>query len=150
MRKQHGMAIIEFTLMASFLMLLLLSVLSVGYLLFSMQAVSESVRVAARLAAVCQIGDDGVANYVASTSHAISFLAENIEIEYLDVDSNVLATPNSEDVWFVRARATGINYQMMSILSFLGENGVMDLSGFEMTIPSESLGMVPNGANTDC
>lgn len=150
MKKRSGMAIIEFTLMSSFLMLLLMSVLSVGYLVFSMQAVSESVRVAARLAAVCQIGDDGVATYVATNSHAASLLAENIQIEYLDVNSNVIATPDSEDVWFVRARATGINYHMMSILSFLGENGVMDLSGFEMTIPSESLGLVPNGANTDC
>ncbi|MDN3685019.1 hypothetical protein QW180_21290 [Vibrio sinaloensis] len=86
-------------------MVLLMSVLSVGYLIFSMQAVSESVRVAARLAAVCQIGDDGVATYVANNSYAASLLAKNIEIEYLDADSNVLATPDSAEVWFVRARA---------------------------------------------
>jgi hypothetical protein len=150
MKKQSGITIIEFTLMSSFLMLIVLAIGSIGYFMFSMQAVSDAVRSAARMASVCQINDSDIKTYIANNSYISSIGTENIEIEYLDGGSNVLATPDSEDVRFVRARATGIDYRFVALLSFLGDSGVMTMPSFETTIPSESLGQVPNDTNTDC
>ncbi|MFM2590091.1 TadE/TadG family type IV pilus assembly protein [Vibrio sp. TBV020] len=150
MRKQAGITIIEFTLVSSFLMMIILAIASIGYFIFSMQSVSESVRAAARMASVCQLNDSDIKTFISNTSYISSLAVENIEIEYLDGSSNVLATPDSEDVRFVRARATGMDYRFVSILSFLGDSGVIAMPSFETTIPSESLGLVPNDTNTDC
>ncbi|WP_394125563.1 TadE/TadG family type IV pilus assembly protein [Vibrio hepatarius] len=150
MKKVKGITIIEFTVMSSFLMMIMLAIASIGYFMFSMQAVSESVRAAARMAAVCEINDTGIKTFVANTSYISSVGEANITIEYLDEGSNVLATPVAEDVRFVRARATDLNYRFVALLSFIGDSGVLPMPSFETTIPSESLGQVPNDTDTDC
>ena len=150
MKKEKGITIIEFTLMSSFLMLILLAIASIGYFMFSMQAVNESVRSAARMASVCQLNDADMATFIANNSYISSMAAENIEIAYLNEAGQVLATPDPEDVRFVRARAVNMDYRFVALLSFLGESGVISMPSFETTIPSESLGLVPNEANTDC
>ncbi|EEX92445.1 hypothetical protein VIOR3934_17027 [Vibrio orientalis CIP 102891 = ATCC 33934] len=150
MRKVKGITIIEFTLMSSFLMMIMLAIASIGYFMFSMQAVSESVRTAARMASVCQLNDSGIKTYVVDNSYISSVTTSKIAIDYLDEASNVLASPNSEDVRFVRARAVDMNYRFVALLSFLGESGVIEMPSFETTIPSESLGLVPNDTDTDC
>lgn len=152
LKKVQGIAIVEFTIISTFFLFLIFSILSVGMMMFSMQAVSEATRTAARMAAVCPIGDTGIKDYVADNSLVSMVGVDNIEIEYLDEDSNVLASPNIDDVRFVRARAVGLNYQLTSILDFLGTSGLMSIPSFETTIPSESLGVVslPSEADTDC
>lgn len=137
-----GITILEFTLTSSFLMLVLLSIISIGMFMFSMQAVNESVRTAARMAAVCEIHDSAIKTYVADNSLVSMVGVDEIIIEYLGEDSQVLPSPISvEDVWFVRASATGLSYQFISLLDFLGENGLITIPSFETTIPSESLGI---------
>lgn len=150
MKKVKGITVVEFTLMSSFLMMIMLAIASIGYFMFSMQAVSESVRTAARMASVCQLHDSGIKTYVADNSYISTLTTSKIVIEYLDEASNVLASPNSEDVRFVRARAVDMNYRFVALLSFLGESGVIAMPSFETTIPSESLGLVPNDTDTDC
>lgn len=152
LKRQRGLAVIEFTIMASFFMLLIFAIISIGMFMFSLQAVSEATRTAARMAAVCQINDAGVHDYVVGNSFVSIIGVDNIEIEYLDENSAVLATPALEDVRFVRARAVGLNYQFVSILDFLGNNGLMTIPDFETTIPSESLGIVTvtGESDTDC
>ena len=151
-KKVKGLAVIEFTIMSSFFLLLIFSILSIGMLMFSMQAVSEATRTAARMAAVCQIGDAGIKDYVSANSLVSMVGVENIEIEYLDENSSVLATPTISNVRFVRAKAVGLNYQLTALLNFLGTNGLITIPSFETTIPSESLGIVtvPSESNTDC
>ena len=90
MKNERGMTIIEFTLMSSFLMLILLAIASIGYFMFSMQAVSESVRAAARMASVCQMHDADINTYISDNAHISTMAAENIEIEYLDASGTVL------------------------------------------------------------
>lgn len=150
MKNERGITIIEFTLMSSFLMLILLAIASIGYFMFSMQAVSESVRAAARMASVCQMHDADINTYISDNAYISSMAAENIEIEYLDASGTVLVAPDSEDVRFVRARAADMDYRFVALLSFIGDSGVIEMPSFETTIPSESLGMVPNASNTDC
>ncbi len=152
MKKVQGLAVIEFTIMASFFMLLIFSIISIGMFMFSMQAVNDATRTAARMAAVCQIGDTDVHSHV-STNSLVSFIGvDDIKIEYLDENAAVLATPNLADVRFVRASAVGLSYQLTSILNFLGTNGLMSIPSFETTIPSESLGVVTltGESDTDC
>ncbi|BBL92446.1 pilus biosynthesis protein TadE (plasmid) [Vibrio rotiferianus] len=151
-KQVKGLAVIEFTIMSSFFLLLIFSILSIGMLMFSMQAVSEATRTAARMAAVCQIGDAGVKDYVSTNSLVSMVGVDNIQIEYLDENSSVLATPTINNVRFVRARAVGLNYQLMSLLGFLGTNGLITIPSFETTIPSESLGIVTvaSESDTDC
>lgn len=150
MKKVKGITTVEFTIIASFLMLIMLTIFSVGYYMFAMQAVSESVRAAARMAAVCEVNDAGIKTYIANTSYVSMIDESKIKIEYLDENSNVLVAPNAEDVRFVRAQATDLSYQFTAILSFLGESGLISMPSFETTIPSESLGQVPDDTNTDC
>lgn len=152
MKKVRGLAVLEFTLIASTLMLVLLAIFAIGHFVFTLQSVNESTRIAARMAAVCQIGDGDIGTFVADNSYMNSVSAANIEIEYLDENANILASPSSEDVRFVRARAVDLDYQFIAILNFLGENGLMTIPPFETTIPNESLGLVPisGESNTDC
>ncbi|MBW3698324.1 pilus assembly protein [Vibrio sp. T187] len=150
MKRLSGITIIEFTLMSSFMMLILLAIVSFGHFMYSMQGVNEAVRAAARMASVCQIGDVGIKNYISSNSYISAIENENIEIDYLDGSGSVLVGPSSEDVRFVRARAVDLDYQFITILNFLGDSGLITLPSFETTIPSESLGLVPNDVDTDC
>ncbi|MDE1349235.1 pilus assembly protein [Vibrio aestuarianus] len=147
----QGIAVIEFTLASSVLFVLLFSIISIGYLMFSLQAINDVTRKAARLAAVCQISQSQqIASSVAASSVIAGIDADSIEIEYLDQDGVVLASPTAQNVRFVRARVVSLTYQLLSLLDFLGESGLIDIPSFETTIPSESLGIVPNGTNTNC
>ncbi|MGF1755145.1 pilus assembly protein [Vibrio makurazakiensis] len=150
MKKTSGITIIEFTITSSFLMLVLLSIVSLGYFMYSMQAVNDAVRTAARMASVCQISDSGIKDYVSNNSYVSIIENENIEIDYLDESGTVLAAPSSEDVRFVRAKAVDLDFQFISLLSFLGDSGLIEFASFETVIPSESLGLVPDGTDTDC
>ncbi|MDE1314822.1 pilus assembly protein [Vibrio aestuarianus] len=147
----QGIAVIEFTLASSVLFVLLFSIISIGYLMFSLQAINDVTRKAARLAAVCQISQSQqIASSVAASSAIAGIDADSIEIEYLDQDGAVLASPTVQNVRFVRARVVNLTYQLLSLLEFLGESGLINIPSFETTIPSESLGIVPNGTNTNC
>lgn len=53
MRCQLGITIVEFTVVASSLLLLVFAILELGYFTFNLQALNDLTRRAARIATVC-------------------------------------------------------------------------------------------------
>ncbi|MFA0350190.1 TadE/TadG family type IV pilus assembly protein, partial [Vibrio sp. 10N.222.55.C6] len=145
-RRTKGLAIIEFTLVSSLIFLLLFLILALGAYIFSLQMVSEATRKAARLATVCYVLDrDNIAGMVVDDIPLVGFTNANLEVAYLDASGVEVASDfeaNFGDIKFVRARATGYGIQLISNLSFLGNNGFLAAPAFETILPAESLGVV--------
>ncbi|MEC7306327.1 MULTISPECIES: TadE/TadG family type IV pilus assembly protein [Vibrio] len=141
-----GLAIIEFTLVSSLIFLLLFLILALGAYIFSLQMVSEATRKAARLATVCYVLDrDNIAGMVVNDIPLVGFTNANLEVAYLDASGVEVASDfeaNFGTIKFVRARATGYGIQLISNLSFLGNNGFLAAPAFETILPAESLGVV--------
>lgn len=152
-RRTKGLAIIEFTLVSSLIFLLLFLILALGAYIFSLQMVSEATRKAARLATVCYVLDrDNIAGMVVNDIPLVGFTNANLEVAYLDASGVEIASDfeaNFGDIKFVRARATGYGIQLISNLSFLGNNGFLAAPAFETILPAESLGVVRAEAGTD-
>ncbi|WP_170960524.1 TadE/TadG family type IV pilus assembly protein [Vibrio kanaloae] len=144
--RTKGLAIIEFTIVSSFMFLLIFLILSLGVYVFSLQMVSEGTRKAARLATVCYVLDrDNIAGMVVDDLPLIGFTSTNLEVAYLDASGAEVTSDfeaNFGTIKFVRARATGYGIQLISNLSFLGTNGFLAAPAFETILPAESLGVV--------
>ena len=81
---QSGLAIVEFTVVSSALLLMLFGIISFGYYMFSLQMVNEITRKAARLASVCYVTDSADINTLVIDSNAPSdFTTSHLVIEYL-------------------------------------------------------------------
>ncbi len=145
-RRIKGLAIIEFTIVSGFIFLLIFLILSLGVYIFSLQMVSEATRKAARLATVCYVLDrDNIGTMVADDIPLVGFTSANLEVAYLDASGSEITSDleaNFSSIEFVRARATGYGIQLISNLSFLGENGFLAAPAFETILPAESLGVV--------
>lgn len=159
---QSGLAIVEFTVVSSALLLMLFGIISFGYYMFSLQMVNEITRKAARLASVCYVTDSADINTLVIDSNAPSdFTTSHLVIEYLD-ESGGVVTGDLEDedtftsIRFVRAKVENYDYQFISLFNYLGNNGLVSVPSFETTLPAESLGVVrpnknnTNGTKTDC
>ncbi|HAS6347995.1 pilus assembly protein [Vibrio sp. IRLE0018] len=163
-KKVQGLAVIELTIVSTVLMLILLSIFSIGYYMFSIQMINEATRKAARLATVCYVtstAHQNVKNTIINSSLPSNFSDQHLVIEYLDANGDVVAgDPTDNDVFitikYVRARVSNYQFQFVSVLNFLGNNGLVTIPEFETTLPVESLGVVrPNkndsdGSTTDC
>ncbi|UPR35175.1 pilus assembly protein [Vibrio cyclitrophicus] len=147
-RRTKGLAIIEFTLVSSLIFLLLFLILALGAYIFSLQMVSEATRKAARLATVCYVLDrDNIAGMVVNDIPLVGLTNANLEVAYLDASGSEITSgydtdPGFGTIKFVRARATGYGIQLISNLSFLGNNGFLAAPAFETILPAESLGVV--------
>ena len=163
-KSAQGLAVIEMTIVSSVLMLILLSIFSLGYYMFSIQMINEATRKAARLASVCYVtatAQQNVKQAVIDGSLPSNFSDEHLVIEYLDANGDVVTgDPTDNDVFitisYVRARVSNYQFQFVSVLNFLGNNGLVTIPQFETTLPVESLGVVrptkndSDGSTTDC
>ncbi|WP_391089206.1 TadE/TadG family type IV pilus assembly protein [Vibrio sp. NH-UV-68] len=146
MRKQQGVTIIEFTLIATTLMLIIFSVIEVGRYVYSLQTINEIARVAARLATVCRVEDRNDIPALAIPDYAPGGLSvDNIVIDYLDESGNVVTgTLTDDDVFstirYVRARVVNFSYQFTGLLSFINLTGLLEVPEFETIRPRENLG----------
>ena len=156
-KQKKGIAVVEFTIVSTVLLLLILSVASIGYYMYSLQTLNNMTRKAARLAAVCNIStasQTGIITSVIDENAPSDFEQKHLVIEYLDSSSTLTTT--FDEIRYVRARITDYNYQFTAVLSFLGDSGLVETPEFETTLPAENLGVIrPNkndadGSNTDC
>ena len=151
--RQHGLATVEFALVAAVLFMLIFGVIEVGRAFFVASALDEATRRGARMAAVCPINDPAIAQAAAFNNALIFGLdASDIVVEYLDDSANVVANPADaagfSTIRFVRVRVVGFQHQMLIPL-------VTALSQFTMPeyatiIPRESLGIPRTGVVTPC
>ncbi|MGF1719967.1 pilus assembly protein [Vibrio kyushuensis] len=153
MKKNSGITIIEFTLVSTALLFLILGVIEVGRYMYSLQLINEMTRVAARLGVVCNVADqDDIPALVVPSNAPGGFTAANIALDYLDSTGTVIAGDPSadEDVFleirYVRAEVVDFDYQFSGLLSFL--QGTITVPNFETVLPRENLGEI-RGSNTD-
>lgn len=161
MRNQQGLSIIEFTLVSTTLLLVIFAVIEVGRYVYSLQMINDMTRVAARLAVVCKVEDQGDIPALAIANGAPDgFTADNLTIEYLDASGDVIQGTLTDDAIFptieyVRAKVVDFEYQFTGLLSFINLAGGITVPEFETTRPRENLGHhreTPTNAenSTDC
>ena len=157
--KQTGLAVIEFTIVSSVLLLVLFSIMDAGRYMYTAQVLNDITRKTARMAAVCKVEDKStMPTLSAITSHAPSqfSVAANLTIDYVDIDGKPVPAPASDNydaIVFVRATVSNVAYQSFSLLSvFTSSNAFPD---FVTEVPAENLGVLKPTKNrtestTDC
>ncbi len=165
--RQSGLSLVEFTFVATALLIVIFGIFEIGRYVYSVQVVNEITRKAVRLGVVCHVEDRNDIPALAITSNAPpGFTAANIVIEYLDQSGEVVTIPSEvgsdayeaayTKIKFVRARVTGYQYQILSFMSVLTADGWAHVPDVQITLPAESLGVIrptdanPNPPSTDC
>ncbi|CAH0533935.1 hypothetical protein VST7929_01812 [Vibrio stylophorae] len=146
-KKQRGLAIVEFTIIAAFLLFVLIAIMEFARLMYAMQSLNEMTRRGARLAAVCHVNDrNDIPSLTAITGIAPKgYEPTDMVIEYLDADGNVIAGDLTDDtnfsqIRFVRARINSFTFDLLVPFVSFDVNSVMP--DFETTLPAESLGIL--------
>jgi len=149
-RRMRGVYVVEFAIVGLLLFIVLFGVLEMGRLFFTVNALNETVRRGARLAAVCEIHEPRIlrrAIFNAAEDSGASSLIANLEtadltLVYLDESGAAIANP-------AQASAAGFNairYVQLRVENFTfdllipGLSGVITLPPFSSTLPRESLG----------
>lgn len=144
---QSGVTSIEFAIIGAVFFMVLFAIVELGRALFVVNTLTEATRRGARMAAVCPVGSAVPASVAVfgnggSGSTVISGLTTaNVVIEYLQADGTVITdtTTNYGLIRYVRARVTGFSLPL--VIPFIMPT--LSLSGFQTTIPRESLGVTP-------
>ncbi len=153
MNRKHmrGAYVVEFAIIGLLVFTLLFAVLEMGRLYFTVNALDESVRRGARLAAVCNISDPIVLQRAifnaagnTGTSQLINNLGTaNLTLTYLDANGAVVTNPTDT------VSATGfraIRYVQLSLQGFVfnlfipGFGVPITLPTFRAILPREALG----------
>lgn len=149
-KNQHGLATVEFAVVGSVAILLLLGVIEIARMLFAWNTIVEVTRRAARTAIVCPIGDTEVLEKALMSDtdgNAVlsGLTTTNIAVTYLNAagaETNVLG-----DVKYARAQIAG--YQHVPLIPFVPLDPIT-LPAFSTTLPAESLGLIPDDRSFDC
>lgn len=145
--KQAGLVTVEFALIGAVFFMILFGIIEMSRFLFTWNVLDEVTRRAARLAAVCPMSAvDNVKQSAVFNSSIIPGLApQHVNIEYLT--ETLTTTTTVSQVRFVQTNmvqgANGFQYQLL--IPFLPSNP-FSTSSFRTTLPSESLGITPDGS----
>jgi hypothetical protein len=135
MKKMRGVVMVEFAIVGAALMMVIFGCLEFGRATYSLAALNEGTRRAARLAAVCPINDPAIVPAV-NFLGVSGFSAANVTLKYLDANGAPLAgTPASSSVYYVRVSVAGSIPLAIPFLS----NAISP--AFTVTLPAESLGI---------
>lgn len=144
-QRQKGLTTVEFAIIGAVFFVVLFGVIEMGRALFVVNTLTEATRRGARMAAVCPVGDPAPAsaavfdNGSGSSSVVYGLTTGNIEIDYLDANGNVLPNPTATfgSIDYVRAKIVGFTLPLYIPIVL----PTLSLSGFEATVPRESLGV---------
>ncbi|HJY38017.1 MAG TPA: TadE/TadG family type IV pilus assembly protein [Steroidobacteraceae bacterium] len=145
--KQTGTAIVEFAIIASVMLMILFGVIEFGRVMFVGNALAESTRRGARLAAVCPVGDPMPAQAaVLAGADGVSLIdadltVANVSIAYLDVNGAPVANPAVNLAAIRYVRTSIVDYQQQMLIPFIMPSFLMP--SFVATLPAESLGYGP-------
>ncbi|MNG09105.1 TadE-like protein [compost metagenome] len=156
-KRVGGVYVVEFAIIGLLLFIMLFGMLEMGRLLFTVNALTESVRRGARLASVCYVMHSDVRRrpVFAEVSESLSPLINNLDyddvvVRYLDANGVVVALPTGAGyslIRFVEVSITG--FQMNLLIPVVG--GPITLQTFRSVLPRESLGRYPQGTEiTPC
>lgn len=150
-RQMRGVYVVEFAIIGLLLFILLFGVIEMGRLYFTVNALNETVRRGARLAAVCDISDPRIlrrAIFNAAEDSGGSSLIGNLEtadltLSYLDGNGAPVAAPSDTSgadgfraIRYVQLRVENFTFDLM--IPVLGQQ--ITLPAFRATLPRESLG----------
>lgn len=153
-KKQQGMTSVEFAIIGGVFFLVLFAVLEFGRLMYAMNLLDEITRRGARLAAVCPV-DTTSQTFVSDQARFNGdFLpgldAAMVTIEYFEDDGDPADLSNPATavtlIRYVRASINGYQHQLL----IPGLNLNVPVPDFSTTIPSESLGVHPDGSSASC
>lgn len=155
LRSLHGLTVIEFTIVATVLLIILFAIFEIAVFVYSLQTLNDISRRSARIATVCVVNDSEIKTLVFSEWTPKDFTVDNIEINYLDEYGDVIADPVAGhiNIRYVRSRIINYDYGFSGALGFLSDNGVITVPDFQTTLPAESLGVLrvdDPDAKTDC
>jgi len=145
--RQTGLVTVEFALIGGVFFLVLFGIIEMGRFLFTWNVLDEVTRRAARLAAVCPLNqtEQVKQSAVFNSSILTSLTTENIDIQYLKVNFGAFDSDDDSvsDIRYVQSSIMNYSYQMLipglPIDPF-------NTSSFRTTLPSESLGITPDGS----
>jgi Flp pilus assembly protein TadG len=159
LRKQRGLASVEFALVGLVAMVVLFGVLEVARMMFTLNMLQEATRRGARMAAVCTVDNPAIARAAlfnssggGTDSPLINRLtAANIQVDYLDTAGNaVVGYATDIDAYytieFVRVQI--VNFQHQLIIPGLNLSFVT--RPYPTVMPIESLGIPPVGQTSTC
>ena len=138
----------EFAVVGLVTLILLFSILEFGRIMFSINVLDESARRAARVAAVCPVGDAVIAARATFVTLP-NLTTDNIVTEYLDENGAVLGDPANADyplIEYVRVRI--VNYAFPVAIPLIA--AVFTAPEISSLLPRESLGVPHFGAAPSC
>ncbi|NIL94127.1 MAG: pilus assembly protein [Woeseiaceae bacterium] len=151
-RRQRGLAIVEFAIVAAVLFILIFAVIEVGRAFFVAATLDEAARRGARMAVVCPVNDPAISQAAAFDNAVIPDLdASDISVEYLSIAGNPLGSPATTDfrqIRFIRVAVVGYQHQMF--IPFATALLPFTMPDFTTVLPRESLGIPRTGAITPC
>jgi Flp pilus assembly protein TadG len=148
MKKMRGVVMVEFAIVGAVLLAVIFGCLEFGRATYTLAALDEGTRRAARLAAVCPVNDPVIAPAVNFAGLAgfnnTTGPGGNVNLQYLDVNGAVLTgVPAAGAVYYVRVGVAGY-----SIPLFIpGLNVTIASPTFTATLPAESMGLSVSGTN---
>lgn len=146
-RQQQGVTTVEFAIVGAVLFTVMFSIIEFGRALYVANALVESTRRGARVAAVCPVGDPRAAQVaIIADGNGVSRIARDlttghVAVTYLDQNGATLGNPGASytSIRYVRVRIVG--YQMRLMIPFIAPT--LRLPEFGATLPRESLGYSP-------
>jgi len=151
-RKQRGLASVELAIVAVAFLTIVLGAIEFSRLLFSWNMLDAVTQRAARIAAVCDPDEVATVKTLAMFNNdgESSFLLPNLEDDNLQIvylDDNFVDTGGAFPIAYVRASI--VNYQHRLAIPFISSD-IVSSPTFVTTIPSESLGYVPDTGQRTC
>jgi hypothetical protein len=145
-KREQGLFTVEFAIAATALFIVMFAVIELARIIWVWNTVDEATRRGARVAAVCPINHPAVPEVTifaqpggGPDSPILQGLSTgNVNVQYLDQDGN--PDTDFQDIRFVRVSIN--NYSITPLIPFV--RTVFTLPPFETTIPSESLGYIPD------
>ena len=132
--RQHGVATVEFALVASLLFILLLGVMEMNRVLFYWNTATEATRLGARLAVVCNKEAAIVKTRMREMLNILT--SDNIDVTYTPAGCDI------DSCRSVTVSLTGLN--VSTFIPFVPLN--LSMPAFSTTLPRESM----DDANPDC
>jgi len=145
-KSEQGVFTVEFAIIAVALFIVLFAVIELSRIIWIWNTADEATRRGARVAAVCPINHPAVAEATVfapsgggpNSPILRNLTTANVSVAYLDEDGDAETT--FELIKYVRVSLN--NHTVTPLIPFI--NTTFTLPSFETTIPSESLGFIPD------
>lgn len=138
MRRQRGLAAVEFAVVGALAFTVLFGVIEIARYYFVLNAVAEATRRGARVAAVTAGTAPAKTAALGLAAYLPGFTADKIQVTYRDAAGG--AVGSADPFGFVTVAVTGYTHSLL----IPGLPLSVAVPAFSTTIPAESLGVVPS------